>query len=281
MADDQRSPVPRPSVPARGPARLRLVYWLIAGAAVLVGSGLAVGLVRRAINASGHELTRNHILNVSLALRDYSESYGHLPYPVVRQQPAGQAPETGPPHRAGRPLYSWRVEIVGFLESWHGTWDPSQAWDSPSNQQLVELSSFYAYDASGRRGQPQAFPATNLLALTGPGTAFGDGTGPPRALKDIPPQTILVVETRASGIPWPAPGDFDIRTMPHTINAPDGKGISSRYAGGFHVIFADGWMWMLSDKVPFETLQKFFTTADAAKHDREQLLGRFALHRGP
>jgi hypothetical protein len=89
------------------------------------------------------------------------------------------------------------------------------------------------------------------------------------------------VETRSSGIPWPAPGDFDIRTMPRTVCARDGKGISSRNAGGFHLIFADGQVWLLSDKVPFETLIKFFTTADAEKHNREQLLGSFALHRGP
>ena len=65
--------------------------------------------------------------------------------------------------------------------------------------------------------------------------------------------------------------------MPQTINAADGKGISSRNAGAFHVIFADGRVWLLSDKVPFETLKKFFTIADAEKHDREKLLGPFAL----
>jgi hypothetical protein len=101
------------------------------------------------------------------------------------------------------------------------------------------------------------------------------------ALKDVPPNTILAVETRASGIPWPAPGDFDIGTMPHTINAPDGKGISSRNECGFHVIFADGQVWFLSEKVPFESLKKFFTTAEAKWHDREEVLGQFALHRGP
>ena len=75
------------------------------------------------------------------------------------------------------------------------------------------------------------------------------------------------------------PRDFDIRTMPHTINAPDGKGISSGFPGGFHVLFADGTVWFLSDKVPFETLQKFFTVGDAEKHDRETLLGPYVLDR--
>ena len=62
---------------------------------------------------------------------------------------------------------------------------------------------------------------------------------------------------------------------------PTWKGISSHYAGGFHVIFADGWVWLLSDKVPFETLRKFFTVAEARGQDRKKMLGPFALHRGP
>ena len=151
------------------------------------------------------------------------------------------------------------------------------AWDDPGNKQLVELSFFYAYGLTGTK----PFPETNILAITGPGTAFGDGKGPPLAMKDVPPQTIIAVETRSSGIPWPAPGDFDIRTMPQTINAPDGKGISSRNAGGFHVIFGDGSVWLLSDTAPFETVKKFLTVADAKRNDRDKSLGPFAMYRGP
>ena len=124
----------------------------------------------------------------------------------------------------------------------------------------------------GRKAAPQSFPETNALAITGPGTAFGDGVEPPKALKDVPASAILVVETPRSGIPWPATGDFDIRTIPQTINAADGKGISSRNAGGFHVMFADGQVWLLSYKVPFDTLEKFFTLAEARKTRREKLL---------
>ena len=67
--------------------------------------------------------------------------------------------------------------------------------------------------------------------------------------------------------------------MPKTINAPDGKGISSLYSGGFYVIFADKKVWRLSDKVPFTTLEKFFKIVDAEKQDREKLLGLFALEK--
>jgi prepilin-type processing-associated H-X9-DG protein len=165
------------------------------------------------------------------------------------------------------------------LEAWRGSWDAAQPWEIPANKQLVELPSFYAYDVNEEQGDSQAFPSTNILAITGPGTAFGDGSERPRAVKELPPNCILAVETRASGIPWPAPGDFDVRAMPQTINAPDGKGISSRHAGGFHVVFADGQVWFLSDKTPFETLRKLFTVADASTYNREDLLGPFIVSR--
>jgi hypothetical protein len=244
--------------------------------ACIVAAGLFVAGLAGCIN---HKAARRWTCSVSMALMNYSDVYGHLPYPIVREVPAAQANGAGPPAGLARPLYSWRVALVPYLQSWHGAWDSSQPWNSPSNTQLMELSSFYTLDAPRVQGARESFPETRLLAITGPGTAFGDGIGPPMAVKDAPPATILVVETASSRIPWPAPGDFDIRSMPRTVCSHDGKGISSQHAGGFHVIFADENVWLLSDKVPFETLSKFFTTADAKTHDREQLLGPFVLVR--
>jgi hypothetical protein len=249
--------------------------------AALFVAGLAGYIIQNAVDASDHKAARGWMCSVTMALMNYSDVHGHLPYPIVREVPAAQANGAGRPAGLARPLYSWRVALVPYLQSWHGAWDSSQPWNSPSNTQLMELSSFYTLDAPGVQGARESFPETRLLAITGPGTAFGDGIGPPIAAKDAPPATILVVETASSGIPWPAPGDFDIRSMPRTVCSYDGKGISSQHAGGFHVIFADGYVWLLSDKVPFETLSKFFATADAKTHDREQLLGPFTLHRGP
>ena len=247
----------------------------------IMATWVGTWMIRGALSRDAHRSTRMRFSSVSMALRNYSNIRGHLPDPEVWRESVQLPGDNVSPVPLVRPLYSWRVEIVWYLESWHGTWHPARPWDDPVNKQLVELSFFYAYGVTGTEPYPKSFPETNALAITGPGTAFGDGKEPPKAVKDVPPQTILVVETRQSGIPWPAPGDFDIRTMPQTINSPDGKGISSRYADGFHVIFADEWVWLISNKVPFETLKKFFTIAEARKHDREKLLGPYALHRGP
>ena len=52
--------------------------------------------------------------------------------------------------------------------------------DDPANSQLVELSFFYAMGTSESAPYP-VFPDTNVLAITGPGTAFGDGNQTPMA----------------------------------------------------------------------------------------------------
>lgn len=119
------------------------------------------------------------------------------------------------------------------------------------------------------------------MAITGPGTAFGDGQfEPPKKLADLDAaNTILAVETASSGLHWIQPGDFDVRTMPRTINDPTGRGISSRHKTGFHVLFADGSVWYLSNKTPFDELEKFFTVAGGKTHDREALLAPYVIAR--
>lgn len=272
MTNDHRS-LPRKR------ARHHQAWVLAVVASAIILFAVVTWGIHAIVNARNRNATTRQFREVALSLTNYSDAFGHLPFPIRRESIAPPT-EIGAPNGTGRVLHSWRVELVPFLMSWHGALDPSQPWNHQSNQQLVDFSSFYAYNAIGPKNHTHSFPETNVLALTGPGTAFGDGEHTPRALKDIPSDTVLVVETRASGIPWPAPGDIDIRIMPQTINAPDGKGISSRNAGGVHLMFADGQVWFLSDKVPFKTLSNFFTTTGAEKHDREKLLGPFVLHRG-
>lgn len=280
MTDDQPHPKSLPLVASSTPTSLQAVLVLAAVAVVLAVTGLVLWMIQVIHDSNDRKATRSQFASVAVGLVTYSEFHGQLPYPVVRQGQPDRLTVASPIKEADRPLYSWRVKIVPYLAGWHGTWDPSQPWDHSINKNLLEMSKFYSYSVDGKT-DTSAFPETNLLAIMGPGTAFGDGIGRPLALKAVPPATIIAVETRSSGIPWPAPGDFDIRVMRQTVNAPDGKGISSRNTGGFHLIFADGQVWFLSDKIPFETLRAFFTTADAGSHDREQLLGRYALHRGP
>jgi len=262
--------------------------------AACVGLGLLI-LVAKGTSQVKPEVDKAHaervwtgaqIAEIGMGLGIFSESYRRLPYPIRRAPyPKGLEQDVIAANGKGRPLHSWRVETLWVIWDlgWKGPCDDTQPWDSPANRATLGLSDYYSHvEAKDWVGDGKLFPDTNILAITGPGTAFGyDGGDLPKQLDKIPPSTIIAVEVRASGIPWPAPGDFDIRTMPQTICAPDGKGISSRLPRGFFVIFADTGTWFLSDKTPFETLKQLFTIEGAKKNDREKLLGPYVIERGP
>jgi hypothetical protein len=226
-----------------------------------------------------HAYERSHPRNPDggLSLDRVPWGTGRLPSPVVsRNARSGESPS--PKGEGKRPFTcSWRYTIFPLLIGVGKLLQYEEPWDAPVNQSVV--NEYGAFFCLGRGRSDGPIRDTIALAVTGPGTAFGDGKEPPMPLNEVPAAAILVVEVRASGIPWPAAGDLDIRTMPRTINAPDGKGISGQHEGGFHVIFADQQVWFISDKVPFETIQRFFTVADAMKSDRERLLGPYALGR--
>jgi hypothetical protein len=209
---------------------------------------------------------------IGIALRWYNDRWGRLPFPVRRAALVGSV-DWHERNGEGKPLYSWRVAILPLPQSWN----PDQPWDALSNRDLFKRHLLFTYRL--HPDEDAVLPDTMALAITGPGTAFGDGNAPPESLDSVPSQTILVVEACNSGIPWPAPGDLDVRTMPSTINAPNVKAISGLSLDGFRVVFADEKLWLLSKKVPFETLKKFFTIEDAKKCDRDKLLGPYALDR--
>jgi len=254
------------------------------------------------------ELEKTHIqfTQIALALRGYIDNYaehdyirkyadvskpifldripweeGRLPF-AVRRASTGKLEEWWfLENGTGEALWSWRVEIIPYLESMPASLNHVEGWSSPANRKILQkYGCYFSYgDPQGSLQDSNLFLDANALAITGPDTAFGRGDEYPKRRKELPDDIILIVEVRASGIPWPAPGDLDIRTMPQTINSPDGRGISSKYVGGFHVIFADGQVWFLSEKVPFEILRRFFTINEATEYDREELLAPYALWR--
>jgi hypothetical protein len=254
--------------------RPSVLAFIMAGVALLVVS--ACTNQSNSLDELGYRDTMKRFIGIYHFLHYLQD----LPFPVQRAPFVyGKFDVNGD----GQDLYSWRARISNYGCRWEWTWDESKPWDSPDNRGLMQRSPLFAADHTPAQtreslASSQSFPDTVIVAIVGPGTAFGEGkTSTP--LKGLPPSAVLLVESRASGIPWPAPGDFDIRTMPRTINAKDGRGISGQNAGGFVVLFADGQVWFISDRVPFETLEKFFTISGADKFDREVLLGPLTLDR--
>ena len=181
----------------------------------------------------------------------------------------------------GRPLSSWRFALAGFRGLFIKEGGPPPEfqfpWNSPENESFAKLpakyygystDAFSAFDLTGTK-------ETSVLAISGPGTAFDEDLR--CSFSDLADDTILIVESRNSGVHWMEPGDIDIRTVPHRIGGPGKRTISGTTPLGLYVGFADGAVWLLKNDVPFETLEKLFTVSGAKKNKRENLLWEYRL----
>jgi len=185
----------------------------------------------------------NNLKQLGLALLAYERAYGSFPPAYVADA-------------NGKPLYSWRVLILPFLDQGNLAKQirGDEAWDSPNNAKWT-AAPFTIFDCPNDKQPAKSPPAlTSYVAVVGPHTAWS-GTKP-RKLSDFndPSRTILVVEIANSGIHWAEPRDLYIGQMPVAINPKVGQGISSEHPGGVNAVFADGSVHFLPDTIDLKKL---------------------------
>jgi Protein of unknown function (DUF1559) len=165
----------------------------------------------------------NDLHQLSIALMEYAADHNQtLPAHAIFD------PE-------GRPLPSWRVTILPYIEQKQlfNEFHLDEPWDSPHNLQLLPRMP-RAYAPFSKRGNPKEH-ATFLQVFVGKGAAFEDHEGL-RYTDDFPDgtgNTILVVEG-ATAVPWTKPAD--LAYYPDASLPPLGA-MSAKY---FIVGLADG-----------------------------------------
>jgi RNA polymerase sigma factor (sigma-70 family) len=152
----------------------------------------------------------------------------------------------------GKPLLSWRVALLPFLEqkALYERFHLDEPWDSPHNKALLkEMPAVYAPVA---RKDPEQ-NSTYYQVFVGPGTLFDGDEGTRRAdIKDKLAFTIMVVEA-AEPVPWTKPEDLaydEAQPLPR---------LGGQFKGGYHVALADGAALFLSKEVAPETLRALIT----------------------
>ncbi len=145
--------------------------------------------------------TSCRLKQISMAFLNYSDAHqGAWPAPALYDS-------------AGRPLLSWRVAILPFLEEdvLYKQFHLDEPWDSPHNLALLpRMPQIYA--AANGEAEPYTTP---FQAFVGPGTALeGPGLRFPRDFPDGTSNTILIVEARDT-VPWTKPAD-----LPYDPNGP-------------------------------------------------------------
>ena len=196
----------------------------------------------------------NHTKQIVLALHCYHDTHKTFP-------PAYTTDENG------KPMHSWRVLILPFIEE-TGDWeryDYDQPWDSPHNLAVAEtIPGFYQCPSSSSSSTD-----TNYMVITGPGTLF-EGTEAKtmrHMARDGISNTAIVVEVAESGVLWTQPIDVDIEAFARGKVSPEDNlqtaGVSvapSSYHPGIIVVgFADGRVDTVSEETDPKVLRAMAT----------------------
>jgi hypothetical protein len=200
----------------------------------------------------------SNLKQLGLALLNYNSTYGCLPPVYVADA-------------HGRPLYSWRLVLMAYLERVEG-WNDRQLtdkfrfdepWDSPANRKLHGMRPPNFLCPSYPEGEGKAF--TSFLAVVGPRTLFPTG-GKPRNLADVrddPKSTLMLVESVNTSIHWMEPRDLDWDQMSFQVNDRSRPSISSVHRVGSHrgphAVTADDGLVFLDDSMPPDLIRAFLT----------------------
>ncbi|MEZ6053965.1 MAG: DUF1559 domain-containing protein [Planctomycetaceae bacterium] len=211
--------------------------------------------------ASRRTHCRNNLKAIALAMHNYHDQYSTFPPGFVRNED-------------GRPIHSWRVLILPYIESRnedlksiYEQYRFDEPWDGPQNSKLhrmipdvYQCPSFQSNMSDDIR--KHADELTNYMVVNAPHSIFPEDH--PSSIRDITDgtsNTILVAEVRRHAGHWMEPEDVTTDQLISDLRliSPNDEGGHNGY---IHVAFADGSVRTLESDVSSETL-RILTTKHA------------------
>ncbi len=194
-----------------------------------------VGLFLKPGAASARAQSSNNLKQIGLALHNYDSANGVLPAAAIVD-------------KKGKPLLSWRVAILPYIEqdNLYRQFKLDEPWDSPHNIKLAKTV-VKVYQLPYGEEKPGI---THYRAFVGNGAAFD----PIQGLKfdqflDGTSNTLLAVEA-AEGVPWTKPDDIEFdpkKPMLKHLRFADNKPCM--------ILFADGSVRAVSSKLKDDVLK--------------------------
>jgi hypothetical protein len=159
-----------------------------------IGVGLLLPAVQKVRMAAARASSTNNMKQIALACHSYVDAIGHFPHDITDKD--------------GKPLLSWRVAILPYIEqnNLYNQFKLDEPWDSENNK---KWSSAAVKTFMSPNAEPITPPGmTQYKGFAGPGAIFEPG----KKIKftditDGTSNTILFVEA-GDPIPWAKPGDI-------------------------------------------------------------------------
>ena len=208
-------------------------------------SGLVAISTRAATAASRRSVCVDHMKQFGLALHNYHAAHGHFPPAASRG-------------KDGKPLLSWRVLILPYIEqqALFNEFHLDEPWDSDHNKTLIaRMPEVYACPDEARKLRKAG--KTTYLAPVGKATIFDGSDGV--KIKDVTDgtsNTILVVDASDSlAVTWTKPDDWEVDPDMHKA------ALFGHHFRGTNFTFADGGIRFLKSTIKDATLRILLTRA--------------------
>ena len=202
---------------------------------------LLLPAVQSSRGAARQAQSSNNMKMLALAMHNYASVKGHFPPAYIST-------------KDGKPLLSWRVQILPYLEqdALYKEFHLDEPWDSEHNKKLIaSMPTVYKSPNSKVSGDGK----TNYLTLRGEKTVFPGNKGINIAeIRDGTSNTIMTVEVPDDqAVVWTKPDDFQ-------YDAKDPiKGLVGMWPGGILVGMCDGSVRFLPATIDAKTLNALFT----------------------
>jgi len=194
----------------------------------------------------------DNLEQIGICLQSFHDMSGTFPAPASRDQD-------------GKPLLSWRVQILPYLDkkaqALYEEFHFQEPWDSPHNTRLLpRMPGEFRFGGRKEDGK------TTVMLLVGKGAPFAGEEKGPRLfdVKDGHASTILAVEAGPDkAVPWTKPEDLPFETDNPLAALGDVP------ADGFLAVFMDGSVGLVPRTLGPETLRAMIT------HQGGEQIGEF------
>jgi prepilin-type processing-associated H-X9-DG protein len=189
----------------------------------------------------------NNLKQIALAMHKYAIEYKCFPPAYI-------------PDKNGKPMHSWRVLILPYLEdqNLYSQYRFDEPWNSPNNKRVADTA-MRVFQCPTRPHDPNSF-TTDYMMVVGPHT-ISDGPHGRKfsEITDGTSNTIMLVEVADSGTPWAEPKDLLFDRMTFKIDGNRQQGISSDHSGGVNAALCDGSVRFLSDTINPQLVKAMLT----------------------